>query len=95
MANHKSAEKAHKISVAKNARNSGIKSKVKTFITKAKFSLQSGNAEESVSFFRKAESEIMKAATKGVIKLRCASRKVSRLAKYMKNGALASSHGKQ
>ncbi len=93
MANHKSAAKAHKISLVKNARNSSIKSRMKTLITKAKSSLQSGNAEESVSLFRKAESEIMKATTKGVIKLRSASRKVSRLAKHMKNAALAAKHG--
>lgn len=84
MANHKSAIKAHKQSLKSRARNLSILSRVKTFVKKFETSLSTGKVEDMRENFRNAESEIMKAVTKGVYKLNTAARKVSRFAKKMK-----------
>lgn len=82
---NKSAEKAHKKSIVRAARNKSIKSRIKTFITKVEEAIQKKAAiAEVVRHFREAESEIMKGVTKGVLKLNTASRKVSRLARLVK-----------
>ncbi|CAG7591585.1 MAG: 30S ribosomal protein S20 [Candidatus Midichloria sp.] len=85
MANHKSALKAHKQSVIRAARNSSVRSRVKTFSNKVIAAVNSGSFESSVQSLRVAESEIMKSVTKGVLKLNTAARKVSKLAKKVKS----------
>ncbi len=85
MANHKSAEKAHKTSVIKAERNRSIKSRIKTFITKVEDSVAKKNPlTDIIQNFRIAESEIMKGVTKGVLKLNTASRRVSKLSRLVK-----------
>jgi small subunit ribosomal protein S20 len=84
MANHKSAAKAHRRSLKRKVRNSGIKSRVKTFINQFKDSLGHG-LEKANMAFRTAESEIMKSVSKGVLHRKTASRKVSRLARSLKS----------
>ena len=84
MANHKSAAKAHKRSVDRAARNTAIKSKVKTFAKKVDTTIASGNIDSVREMFRTAESEIMKSVSKGVLKLNTAARRVSKLAKKLK-----------
>lgn len=84
MANHKSAEKAHRQSLKRAARNRSVKSRVKTFITHFKNALKTHNLEESTTAFRKAEAEIMKSVSKGVYHLNTAARKVSRLCQMLK-----------
>jgi small subunit ribosomal protein S20 len=83
MANHKSAAKAHRRSEKRAERNKSVKSRFKTFITKFKQSL-SGDIKVAQSSFDQMQSEIMKAASKGVIHLNTASRKVSRLYNLLK-----------
>ena len=85
MANHKSALKAHKQSLVRAARNSAIKSRVKTFSGKVDVAIKGGNLENAVQSLRVAESEIMKSVSKGVLKLNTAARKVSKLAKKVKS----------
>lgn len=84
MANHKSAEKAHRQSVARAARNKSIKSRVKTFITRFHQALKTNNLDNAKLAFQKAESEIMKSVSKGVLHINSAARKVSRLCKLLK-----------
>jgi len=84
MANHKSALKAHRRSIKSAAKNSSIRSRVKTFSNKFEAAVKTGNFENAVNAFKTAESEIMKSVTKGVLKLNTAARKVSRLAKKIK-----------
>ena len=84
MANHKSAEKAHRQSLKRAARNKGVKSRVKTFITHFKNALKTHNLEASTEAFRHAEAEIMKSVSKGVYHLNTAARKVSRLCQMLK-----------
>jgi|LauGreDrversion4_2_1035121.scaffolds.fasta_scaffold07852_8 small subunit ribosomal protein S20 len=84
MANHKSAEKAHRQSLKRAARNRSIKSRVKTFITHFQNALTSQNLETATTAFRSAEAELMKSVSKGVYHLNTASRKVSRLCQKLK-----------
>lgn len=84
MANHKSASKAHKQSLARKARNTSIISKIKTFIKKVEEAITAGNKDEAKKAMVAAESAIMKGVTKKVLKKNTASRKVSRLSKKVK-----------
>ncbi len=83
MANHKSAEKAHRRSETRAARNRSVKSRFKTFINKFKASL-SGDKDAANLAFNEVQSEIMKAVSKGVIHLNTAARKISRLNALLK-----------
>ncbi len=84
MANHKSAVKAHRKSKERAARNTSIRSRFKTFIKKVDVCIANDSYEGARAALRVAESELMKAVSKGVLKLNTASRKVSRLTKRVK-----------
>lgn len=84
MANHKSAEKAHRQSLKRAAKNRSVKSRVKTFITHFRTAIKTKNLEAATAAFRKAEAELMKSVTKGVLHLNTAARKVSRLCHTLK-----------
>jgi len=84
MANHKSAEKAHRQSRKRAERNRTIKSRVKTFITRFLNELHSNNLINAIEAFKKAESELMKSVSKGVYHINTAARKVARLSKMLK-----------
>ncbi|MDZ5760929.1 30S ribosomal protein S20 [Lyticum sinuosum] len=79
-----SAERAHKKSLINAERNKSIKSRFSTFIKKAIESISGGNASVALEHVRKAESEIRKAVTKGVLHKNTASRKVSRIVRMYK-----------
>lgn len=85
MANHKSAIKAHKRSLTKRDRNISVLSRIKTFIKKVEGFITTGKPAEAAEAMRKAESEIMKGVSKGVVKKNSGSRKVSRLTKKIKS----------
>ena len=84
MANHKSAEKAHRQSLKRAARNRSIKSRIKTFITHFRNAIKTKNLESATTAFRSAETELMKSVSKGVLHLNTAARKVSRLCQMLK-----------
>lgn len=77
MANHKSAEKRARQSEKRRARNRHVNSGVKTAVK----AFRQAPAEERESALRRAESVIRRAASKGVLSKKQASRRVSRLAK--------------
>lgn len=83
MANHKQALKRHRQSEAANARNIHYKSMVRTFVKKALAQQATPETPAADEAFRKAESVVMHAASKGVIPRKRASRKVSRLARRL------------
>jgi small subunit ribosomal protein S20 len=85
MAQHKSAIKAHKQSVKRVLRNKATKSKIKTFTKKVEELVKLNDLANATPALRIAESTIMKAVTKKVLKLNTASRKVSRLAHKVKS----------
>jgi small subunit ribosomal protein S20 len=84
MANTRSARKM----VRKIARRTEIsksrRSRMRTFIRRVETALAEGNAEQAQKALRDAQPEIMRAASKGVIPKKTASRKVSRLAQRVK-----------
>lgn len=79
MATHKSAIKRQKQIIKEAKRNSGIKSSVKTAIKKFRLSLSGKNSEEASKLLKEAIPAIQKAAAKGAIHKKNASRKISRL----------------
>lgn len=84
MANHKSA----KTRIARNNKRSMIngarKSRVRTFVKKVDALISSADKEGALAAFKVAESEMMRAAQKGVFKKNTASRTISRLAQKIK-----------
>ncbi len=82
VANHKSARKRARQSKERRARNLHVKSRMRTLVKQ----FQSATAADDASAREKlkiAESAIRKAASKGVIPKRRASRAVGRLAKLL------------
>ncbi len=84
MANHKSAKtrivRNHKRSVINGAR----KSRVRTFVKKVDALINAKDKEAAVAALKIAESEMMRAAQKGVFHKNMASRTISRLAQKIK-----------
>ena len=78
MANHKSAIKRIAQSEKKRLRNRAVKTRVKNAVKKVY--AQSKTGEELTASFQAAQSQIDKAAKKGVVHKRAAARKISRLA---------------
>ena len=94
MANHKNAEKMIRKIERKTAINKNRRSLVKTAVKKAEIALGTrANAKplsalEAKTLVVAAEKQLMRAAQKGALNKKAASRKVSRLAQKLK--ALAS-----
>ncbi len=81
MANHASAIKRHKQSEKRRARNASVKSTLRTAVKKVKESIAAGKADEIKTSLKSAISELGKAASKGVLHKKNASRRISRLSK--------------
>ncbi|MFZ5439694.1 MAG: 30S ribosomal protein S20 [Myxococcota bacterium] len=79
MANTKSAEKRNRQSIKRNARNSAVKTSVKTALKAAREAIASGDQAKAKTALAAATSELAKAATKGVLHARNASRRIGRL----------------
>ena len=81
MANHKSAIKRAKQSQGRRLRNRSAKTTLKTLEKKLRAVKEAG--ENSDEILRKNQSALHKAAKKGIIHKKTASRKISRLFKFM------------
>lgn len=82
MANHKSAKKRAKQSQVRRLRNRSVKTSLKT-LEKQVREAKEADADNKADIMRKTQSAIHKAAKKGVIHKKTASRKISRLFKFM------------
>ncbi len=89
----KSAKKQMRVSERKRLRNQPIRSRCKTYITKAESLILSGKLEEARKAVVAAISSLDRAAEKGVIHPNNAARRKSRLMKKL-NEAQASSSAK-
>ena len=87
MARHKSAQKRARQDVKRRERNRTLRSRTRSVVKSLRAELEAGAAGLAEKL-REAESALRKAASKGVIPKRRASRQVSRLAKA-KNRATA------
>jgi small subunit ribosomal protein S20 len=76
---HPSAQKRHRQSVTRQARNIAIRSRVRTSVRRLREAIAAGNTTEASERLLSAIRVINKAATKGVLHRNTASRKVSRL----------------
>ena len=84
MANHKSAKTRIRRNDKRSMINGMRRSRVRTFVKKVDALIAAGNKDEAVSALRIAESEMMRAAQKGVSHKNTASRTISRLAQKIK-----------
>ncbi len=82
MANHKSAKKRAKQSQVRRLRNKSVKTSLKTLEKQLRAAKEAG-ADNQEDLMRKTQSAIHKAAKKGVIHKKTASRKISRLNKFL------------
>lgn len=82
MANHKSALKRARQNVNRRDRNRAVKTRIKN-VVKGIRNAVSENSETAAQDLNTAKSVIAKAAKKGVIHKKTASRKISRLSKLV------------
>lgn len=79
MANHASAEKRNRQRITKTARNKARVSAVRTFVKKVRTALAAKDATAAKSALSVAIEQLDKAATKGAIHSKAASRTIGRL----------------
>ena len=89
MANNPGAKKAIRKIERRTEVNTARRSRVRTFIRKFQEALTAGDAAAAKTAFVEAESELMRAVSKGVVHKNTGSRKVSRLAAQLKKLATA------
>ena len=82
MANHKSAKKRAKQSQVRRLRNRSVKTSLKTLEKNVRIAKEEGSGDKD-EILRETQAAFHKAAKKGVIHKKTASRKISRLFKYM------------
>jgi len=83
LANHKSALKRNKQNIVRNARNTHIRSTMRTFVKQVREAVAASDTEAANTALSKAVPYIDKAAAKGVIHKATASRKIARLQKLV------------
>jgi len=80
LANHKSALKRARQNEVKRIQNKGYKTRVKKAVKEVRTALSDNSVDQAKKSFVKTVSIVQKAASKGVIHKKQASRKISRLA---------------
>jgi small subunit ribosomal protein S20 len=81
VATHKSARKRARQSIRRRARNRHVRSSVKGAVKRVRGAFESDDAAEAQAAVRGAEGVLRRAASKGVIPKKRASRQISRLAR--------------
>ncbi|MDO9336726.1 MAG: 30S ribosomal protein S20 [Caulobacteraceae bacterium] len=84
MANNPGAKKAIRKIERRTEVNKARRSRVRTFLRKFEEAVTSGDVEAAKGAFVEAQSELMRAVTKGVVHKNTGSRKVSRLHAQLK-----------
>jgi len=80
MANHPSAEKRNRQRITRTARNRAVTSTVRTHIKRVRTALAGKDKPGAEKALKEAISQIDKAASKGVVHPKAASRTIARLA---------------
>jgi small subunit ribosomal protein S20 len=83
LANHKSAIKRARQNEMRRLRNKSVKTRVKSIVKDVRLSVDESSKEDSLKKLDMAKSNIDRAAQKGVIHKKTASRKISRLSKLV------------
>jgi small subunit ribosomal protein S20 len=84
MANNPGAKKAVRKIERRTAVNKARRSRVRTFLRRFEEALAAGDAAQAKAAFVEAQSELMRAVSKGLIHKNTGSRKVSRLNAQLK-----------
>ena len=84
MANTTSAKKATRKMARKTAINKARRTRVRSYIRFVEEAIAAGEQTVAADALRKAQSEMMRAVSKGVFHKNTASRKISRLSKRVK-----------
>ena len=84
MATTPGAKKAIRKIARRTEVNKARRSRVRTFLRRFEEAVAKGDAEAAKSAFVEAQSELMRAVSKGVVHRNTGSRKVSRLAAQLK-----------
>jgi small subunit ribosomal protein S20 len=84
MANTPGAKKAVRKIARRTEVNKSRRSRVRTFLRSFEEAVTAGDVEKAKAAFLEAQSEVMRAVSKGVIHKNTGSRKVSRLAAQLK-----------
>jgi small subunit ribosomal protein S20 len=84
MANTPNAEKAIRKIARRTAVNKARRSRMRTYWRKVEEAIAAGDPKVAIDALKVAESETMRAVTKGVLHKNSGSRKVSRLAQRVK-----------
>ncbi|MEQ1708658.1 MAG: 30S ribosomal protein S20 [Terricaulis sp.] len=79
MANTKSAQKAARVIERRTAVNKARRTRMRSSWRSVEEAIAAGDAKKAVEALRAAESETMRAVTRGIVHKNLASRKVSRL----------------
>ena len=83
MANHKSAIKRNKQNAVRAARNTHVRSTMRTYVKQVRTAVAEGDSATAQAALERAVPFIDKAASKGIIHKATASRKISRLSKLV------------
>jgi small subunit ribosomal protein S20 len=89
MANNPGAKKAIRKIAKRTAVNSARRSRVRTFLRRFDEAVATGDSGAAKAAFEVAQSELMRAVSKGVVHANTGSRKVSRLHRQLKKIATA------
>ena len=89
MANNPGAKKAIRKIARRTEVNKARRSRVRTFLRKFDEALAGGDASAAKTAFVEAQSELMRAVSKGVVHKNTGARKVARLAAQLKRVSLA------
>jgi small subunit ribosomal protein S20 len=89
MANNPGAKKAIRKIARRTEVNTARRSRVRTYLRKFQDALTAGDAALAKTAFIEAQSELMRAVSKGVVHKNTGARKVSRLAAQLKKLAAA------
>jgi small subunit ribosomal protein S20 len=89
MANNPGAKKSIRKIARRTEVNKARRSRVRTFLRKFEEALAGGDVAVAKTAFIEAQSELMRAVSKGVVHKNTGSRKVSRLAARLKKVAVA------
>ena len=89
MANNPGAKKAIRKIARRTEVNKARRSRVRTYLRKFDEAVASGDAPAAKTAFVEAQSELMRAVSKGVVHKNTGARKVARLAAQLKRVSLA------
>jgi small subunit ribosomal protein S20 len=84
MANNPSAKKRVRQIARRTEMNKARISRIRTFVKKVESAVATGDAQAAKQAFSRAEPEIARGVTKGVLHKNTAARKISRLAQQVK-----------